>query len=319
MIRIKRSAVLTGKWRDIDNVFTYIPSGRASFVIDGKRYELKPGSAIIIPPYQTHLIVSHDNVPLVQYIFHFDFYERPERIHLESRDVLEQTGPAGIPEQENVLRNKVVVAEIPGNERNLLVSRFLDMYNEFEEHPHGYGLILKAGCMDILVRTLRATSLKPEKEKGTAGDTSGKSWIHIENAIDYIQKVGIHGDLDNTSIAKVVGVSANYLTKVFQDRLGMSLHRYIINYRLECAQRLLLTGKVNITEAAQETGFSSIHIFSKSFRETVGMTPSAFLDETVSREQLLVNIRDTISKDISAESGGDDILKKKKQTDEFMP
>ena len=41
MMRLKRTASLSGKWRDIDHVFTYIASGQGDFIIDGNHYTLK--------------------------------------------------------------------------------------------------------------------------------------------------------------------------------------------------------------------------------------------------------------------------------------
>ena len=53
------------------------------------------------------------------------------------------------------------------------------------------------------------------------------SWVHIENAVSYIYKNLCETELDNQQIAEAVGVSANYLTKLFQDHLGISLHTYM--------------------------------------------------------------------------------------------
>jgi hypothetical protein len=89
MMRLKKEASLSGKWRDIDNVFTYIAAGSADFILDGIRYQLDTGDAIIIPPYMTHMIISNGSEPLIQYIMHFDFFESAERRKLIHKDVLE--------------------------------------------------------------------------------------------------------------------------------------------------------------------------------------------------------------------------------------
>ena len=67
--------------------------------------------------------------------------------------------------------------------------------------------------------------------------------------------------------------------------LRISLHKYIMNVRIEHAQQLLLSGKVNVTEAADMTGFSSIHVFSKTFKNIMGISPSQFMNETVTRKK----------------------------------
>ena len=76
MMRLKKvTTMLSGKWRDIDHVYTYIASGSAEFIIAGVRYQLHRGNAIIIPPYMTHMIIPDGEEPFVQYIIHFDFYD----------------------------------------------------------------------------------------------------------------------------------------------------------------------------------------------------------------------------------------------------
>lgn len=75
---------------------------------------------------------------------------------------------------------------------------------------------------------------------------------------------------------ELLNVSPNYFTKIFRQKLGISLHRYVMYYRLEQAQAMLASGQYNITEIAQKCGFSSIHVFSKLFRSICQMTPSAY-------------------------------------------
>ena len=82
---------------------------------------------------------------------------------------------------------------------------------------------------------------------------------------------------------EAIGVSPNYLTKRFRACFDMPLHRYVVRTRIERAQRMLLSGSCNITEAAAAAGFSSIHVFSKTFKSVLGMTPSAYM-ESVAKE-----------------------------------
>ena len=53
---------------------------------------------------------------------------------------------------------------------------------------------------------------------------------------------------------------------------------------------MLLKSDLNITEVARQTGFSGIHVFSKTFKNLIGVSPSQFLDEMVSREQIEENM-----------------------------
>lgn len=293
MMRLKKAASLIGKWRDIDNVFTYIAAGSGDFIVDGIRYSLHTGNVIIMPPYKTHLIISNGNEPLVQYIMHFDYFEKSERILLEHKDVLdEQEKKIEISEQEQLLGQNVTIAEIPDFERNDIMRDYLYLMREFEDKKHGRGIMLKSGCINLLVKTLRACRT-PQESQVDKDAKKTKSWIHIEKTIEYLHNSKVLPD--NDTIASDVGVSPNYLTKVFQEYLGMSLHKYILNIKIEKAQQILLSGDANITETAEKCGFSSIHVFSKTFRNIVGISPSEFLNQNVSREQLEINMSNCLN------------------------
>lgn len=282
MVRLKKEASMSGKWKDIDNVFTYIASGSADFILDGFRYSLKAGNAIIIPPCMTHVIISKGTEALIQYIVHFDFYESEERKYLVHKDVLdEDEKQLTVSEPERLLNDQAVIAVVPEMDRNQLMYTYLNMLEEFSENRIGRNLILKSGCTELIVATLRNCVDINEEQNNSRRKT--KSWIHIENAMDYVLGCDLREDLSNDSIARAIGVSTNYLTSIFQTYLGISLHKYVTNVRIERAQQMLLSGRVNVTETANLTGFSSIHVFSKTFKNIMGISPSQFLDEIVTR------------------------------------
>lgn len=290
MMRLKRSAAMSGKWKDIDNVFTYVAAGSADFIVEGVKYTLKSGDLIIIPPYKTHVVISQGKDSLVQYIMHFDYYEEKARTKLVHKDILEDENYSGrLSEREKRISQDVLIAEIPEAERNNLVRRYLSLLREFKDNRQGRELMIRAECIGLLVSSFRNIR---QEGPGKAGDNEQrtKSWLLIERAVEYINKQGVVNEPDNRAIARAVGVSPNYLTKIFQDYLGISLHKYVMNLKVEKVQQLLLSGKVNVTEAARLAGFSSIHVLSKTFKNYLGISPSEFLDQSVNREGLVDNI-----------------------------
>lgn len=284
MMRLKKASMMSGKWKDIDCVFTYIASGSADFIIEGNKYILSAGSVIIIPPYMTHIILSHGKEPLVQYIMHFDFYEEPERKKLLHKDILEdEEYRVPVSEKEKEICPEVLIADIPEAERNDVVRRYLGLLREFQEKRKGRELLMKADCLGLLISAMR--NLRDLQER-TEGDKKNKTkaWVHIEQAIEFINRSDLSEGPDNDSIARAAGVSPNYLTKVFQEYIGVSLHKYVMNLKVEKARQLLLSGNVNVTEAAGMTGFSSVHVFSKTFKNIMGISPSEFINQSAQVE-----------------------------------
>lgn len=291
MMRIKKAMAMSGKWRDIDNVFTYIAQGCAEFIINGNKYVCGVGDIIIIPPFKTHIVRSLGTEPLVQYIFHFDFFERPESRLLEHHDVLDTGTDFEVPEKEKIIGDQVFLSTLGEKERIEIKKLYHNMYKEFfDEGKESLGIMLKAYATVILITSLRNGLREDGAKEPEDKSKITKSWVHIENAIAYINSHYMD-EMDNDSISNAIGVTPNYLTNVFRNYLGISLHKYIINVKIEKAQQILNQGLKNITEAAEEAGFPSIHAFSKTFKSVVGMTPSEYLNYVAPRETMYPNYK----------------------------
>ncbi|EIP99531.1 DNA-binding domain-containing protein, AraC-type [Opitutaceae bacterium TAV1] len=76
--------------------------------------------------------------------------------------------------------------------------------------------------------------------------------------------------------AEQLGISSEYLTRLFTEGIGISPVKFFNKRRLNYAKRLLLDGSMSITQIAQRFGFSDAAHFSNSFREHVGVAPSEF-------------------------------------------
>ncbi|MEI6034998.1 MAG: AraC family transcriptional regulator [Verrucomicrobiae bacterium] len=77
-------------------------------------------------------------------------------------------------------------------------------------------------------------------------------------------------------IASRLGISADHLTRLFQDAHGMSLGVWIAKERIQLARELLDAPGHNISEVAWTCGFSSASYFIRVFRAHTGTTPKAW-------------------------------------------
>jgi AraC family transcriptional regulator len=75
-------------------------------------------------------------------------------------------------------------------------------------------------------------------------------------------------------VARAVYTSPFHLTRIFQRRTGMPVHRYLTRLRLRASLERLTDGANDLTALAIELGFSSHSHFTDSFRREFGRTPS---------------------------------------------
>ncbi len=75
-------------------------------------------------------------------------------------------------------------------------------------------------------------------------------------------------------VARAVHTSPFHFTRIFQQRVGVPVHRYLTQLRLRAALERLAEGEDDLTALALDLGFSSHSHFADSFRKEFGKTPS---------------------------------------------
>lgn len=103
-----------------------------------------------------------------------------------------------------------------------------------------------------------------------------------ENRCDYVKQVQDYISVkyaDKISIcllAETVGLERTYLSKLFKEKMGMSMQEYLINVRMEHAEKLLKQG-YNVSQTALMCGYEDQFNFSKMFKKKYGVSPKNIL------------------------------------------
>src|SRR3954447_3972129 len=82
--------------------------------------------------------------------------------------------------------------------------------------------------------------------------------------------------LDVPALARIAIVSEAHFIRQFKATFGETPHRYLQRRRIERAMALLRGTERSVSEICLEVGFTSFATFSRTFREIVGTSPSAF-------------------------------------------
>lgn len=90
---------------------------------------------------------------------------------------------------------------------------------------------------------------------------------------DYLER-----ELSLDELAAIVQLSPYYFSRLFKQSTGKSPHQYIIQQRVERAKRLLLQGKMSLSEIAIACGFSHQSHLNRHFKRLTGVTPKTLLN-----------------------------------------
>jgi AraC-like DNA-binding protein len=77
-------------------------------------------------------------------------------------------------------------------------------------------------------------------------------------------------------LAEKLGHSYGYISNLFSEVTYTSIENYIIIQKIEYTKQLILNNQLSLTEIAFKLNYSSVAHLSSQFKNTTGITPSAF-------------------------------------------
>ncbi len=134
---------------------------------------------------------------------------------------------------------------------------------------------------DFLLNTLSLVLLTLQRLSDAPADTLRSTHcITNENEIirraqQYISQ-NIRNRLTVPLVAENTDVSTSYLTALFHKHLQISPGEYIRRIKLQESKQMIREGSMNFTEIALALQYSTIHHFSRQFKEKFGITPSQY-------------------------------------------
>ena len=148
-----------------------------------------------------------------------------------------------------------------------------------------YSISIGMALLLITITLARAPQLSVEvselAQKAYSRSTLGQ--IDVDETLTRLdalmreQELYRNADLDLKSLADRVDLPGHQLSELINSRLGKGVSRYIRDYRVADAQRLLLEKpSMSVLAISLEVGFSSQSSFYTAFREQLGMTPGKY-------------------------------------------
>ncbi|WP_141504584.1 response regulator transcription factor [Paenibacillus luteus] len=153
---------------------------------------------------------------------------------------------------------------------------------------------LRYGVRDYLLKPVDKANLyeqlvKIKQEQSEAADAaaalpnppgetvSSEKEHHVIEQMKAILEAEYGKNFEMERIAETVGMSANYLSRLFKQETGMTLTDYLIDIRIEKAKQFL-TDHPNLKnyEISQLVGYSDPVYFNKLFKKMVGDTPKDY-------------------------------------------
>lgn len=101
------------------------------------------------------------------------------------------------------------------------------------------------------------------------------AWEQIQKTIDYIE-IHLDEEIDIERLAKMASLSPFYYQRLFSRLVKKPVAEYVKLRRMAKAAEILLKKDKRILDIALELGFSSHEHFSRTFKDTFGLTPDEY-------------------------------------------
>lgn len=113
---------------------------------------------------------------------------------------------------------------------------------------------------------------------------TGNDNLYIRKAVEYIQNHYSY-PLQIKEIADYVGINRSYLYTLFKEQFCLSPKEYLTNFRITRAAQLLEITDLSIEGVAMSCGYQNTLIFSKTFKNRMGITPSVYKKEKAEQQR----------------------------------
>jgi AraC family transcriptional regulator len=188
--------------------------------------------------------------------------------------------PAGIPSRwEMKETDRVILLDVENPPDVEIFNRFQIRDRQLETFGRRMQGEMDAGYpngrlyMDTLGSSVAEHLQRQYSSAAVTEPRRGGLGARLKTVIGYVED-NLSQDLSLREIAAVAGVSISHIKTTFREAVGLPVHQYVIQRRVDRAQMLLREGKLPISRIAVETGFAHQSHLSHHVRRLLGVSPS---------------------------------------------
>ena len=225
---------------------TYVDHGELHSVADGQDILLKQGDIAVFGSDQWHMHYADIGVAPGYVTISFD---------MEGVDI------------RPLLNRKFAAPQQAVN----LIQQMLREQDRMDAYSND---MIIAQLSQLLLILLREASAPSGNKLKTANAVHSENEI-IRQAQQYISE-HLREKLSVPLVARQVDVSPSYLTALFHKNLQISPGEYIRRSKLQESKQMIRENDLNFTEIAAALQYSTVHHFSRQFKEKFGITPTEY-------------------------------------------
>lgn len=248
--------------------FLCVDKGEVNVLADKKPHVLKKGEIIFHKPNEFHNVNSNGLIAPNLVVISFSCAS-PSMSFFEEK-VLQ------ISESERLL-----LAQIIQEAKHVFDGRLDDPYQEElikAKQPAFAGeQLIRLYLEQLLIQLIRRYTIGiPSQNTLLVKSIKQKADGELFEQIQKYMETHIRETLTIEQICKNNSIGRSQLQKLFRSKSGYGAIEYFSRLKVDLAKQMIRENHYNFTQIADALGFSSIHYFSRQFKQITGMTPSEY-------------------------------------------
>lgn len=251
----------------------YITDGFTLHSLGSTMNILVTGDLLFIKPGEEHSYINAYQTKLYNVLFTPDELESPEGELFSLpglSDMFSDKTAADDGNSQDISMNARII-HVPINERRSVESALEKLVEEQNQKRTGWKCSIRSRLSSFLIRYSRMYEEQWESKSHSGGDYYG----YVYQILRYIDE-NFSRDISMNDLSEITGLSSDYMSRKFKEVLHMPPSEYLRKFRIARAMELLCTTDLSVSEVAEKTGFSDVSLFSRVFKQAVGIPPVSY-------------------------------------------
>lgn len=230
---------------------TFVDSGTFVTNIDGKEYVLNDNDIILYSPNTFHSQATgkNKNCSYLTIIFSMDI----TNTHIESEKIF----------------------HIDRDTRSI-IEKFVNISQNAKNNDEIYINLMIIYLQNIITNLLKFKNDDIKNIPVAKTPMQQKFESELMNEIIFYINENIYSPLTIEELCNEFSISRSTLQILFKNNVGEAPKQYISNLKLNKSKQLIKESKYTISEISDILGFTSIHYFSRKFKQYFGVSPTEF-------------------------------------------
>ncbi|MDU0199633.1 helix-turn-helix domain-containing protein [Paenibacillus sp. MAH-36] len=106
----------------------------------------------------------------------------------------------------------------------------------------------------------------------------------IRDMRKFIEEEYANPNMSLDYLSATFNINSKYVSKLFKEETGQKFVDFLIDIRIQAAQRLLTESQAPMQEVAEQIGYTSAISFSRVFKKVMGCSPSEYREDAVRKQ-----------------------------------